>query len=57
MSIEFLKEAIQEVAQRNSDYCVSKIDKIRKLIDPIIQSVGNAPKQDESIFVFIYYRK
>lgn len=57
MSLEFLKEAIGEVATSNQNYCIDKIENIVDKLQPFIDDVDQNPKQDESMFVFIYYRK
>lgn len=57
MSLDFLKEAIREVATSNQNYCINKIEKIVDRLQPFVNDVDQNPKQDESLFVFIYYRK
>lgn len=57
MSLDFLKEAIGEVVTSNQNYCINKIENIIDKLQPFINEVDQNPKQDESVFVFIYYRK
>jgi hypothetical protein len=57
MSLDFLKEAISEVATYNQEYCTNKIEQIFDKLQPFVNDVDQNPKQDESLFVFVYYRK
>ncbi len=57
MSLDFLKEAISEVATQNQEYCTNKIEQIIDKLQPFVNDVDQNPKQDESLFVFVYYRK
>ncbi len=57
MSLEFLKEAISEVATQNQNYCADKIEQIIDKLQPFVNDVDQNPKQDESLFVFVYYMK
>ena len=57
MSVEFIKEAIQEVQVKNTEYAAKKVTEISNAIQKFKTELSENPQQDESMYVYIFYRK
>lgn len=57
MSIQYIREAMSEIMEKNNQICCDKINKMTEVLEPFFDEARSTERQDEWIFVYIYYRK